>query len=412
MRYLEIKIEIAPEGIEALLNELAIVGITDAVIDNPREIAEMIGALGDTEWYDAEQVVGAIDNDNGCDDAEQNCDKERRDGKLATITLYCTDDEDGRTRAEAIRKTVNKNSRQTAVNYTRTTGTVPLLRHLVRVEETWRDDSEWKDAWKEFYHTARVSDRFVVKPTWEKVPDDLEEVPIAAGLSGFLADHEATKEATKRDRKTEGVSKANRDERTGDKEQTASEDELLVIEIDPGMAFGTGTHETTSLSLRLMEKYVKPGDKVLDVGTGSGILAIAAAKIGAADVLGIDIDEDAVRVANENIQHNVLGKSGSRSEEGSATACSTNIRAIVGDLTSGINYKADVVVANLLADLVIRLTSSVAAHMNEDAVYITSGILIDKQPQVSRCLEENEFCIIEILEDGEWCAIAAKRSLK
>lgn len=322
MKYLEMKIKIAPEGIEALLNELAIAGIEDAVIDNPAEIAEMVATLGDTEWYDAEQV-----SDDSVKSQSDNC---------ATITIYCSDDEDGHKRGELVRSIVEKADSRVAK---------PIL------VETWRDDSEWKDAWKEYYHTARVSERFIVKPTWESMPSDSES----------------------------------------DKAQS-----LFVIEMDPGMAFGTGTHETTSLALRLMEKYIKPGDSVLDVGTGSGILAIAAAKLDATDILGIDIDEDAVRVANENIANNI--------NQDNSDVC---IRAIKGDLTEGIDFKADVVAANLLADLVIRLTSSVAKHMKKDAIYISSGILVEKKQQVEECLLGNGFRIIESLVDGEWCAIAA-----
>ena len=122
----------------------------------------------------------------------------------------------------------------------------------LKVETNQRDDSEWKDKWKENFKPTKITDKLVVKPTWE--------------------------------------------------EYAPAEGEL-VIEIDPGMAFGTGTHETTSLCLKLMEKYLGNNaaeKKVLDVGCGSGILSIGAALLGSTDILGIEIDEDAVRVANEN----------------------------------------------------------------------------------------------------------------
>ena len=311
MKYLELTIKAESNLVECLLNELSLAGIYDAAIDNPSEIAEMVAGLGDTEWYDAEQVQVST-------------------SELASVTVYCTDDEEGNVRADSVRAIVAKLQGENCD---------------ITLAETVRDDSEWKDAWKEYYHTAQVSEKFVVKPTWEDAHVD---------------------------------------------------DGLFVIEIDPGMAFGTGTHETTSLSLKLMEKHVKRGDRVLDVGTGSGILAIAAAKLGASDILGIDIDQDAVRVANENIANNIA-----------PTSNDANVRAVVGDLTEGIDFTADVVVANLLADLVMKLTSSVAKHMADDAIYITSGILVEKQKQVAECLTENNFTIIEILEDGEWCAIAA-----
>ena len=377
MKYIEIEIKLKPEDVESLLNELSIVGINDAVINNPVEIAEIVSNLGDTEWYDAEQVAddfvgsAALGKSQNYGDAKMSDAKGNDVPTLATITIYCSDDEDGRERVELVKHIVATSARTSQSDEASNngifsdidkdfdddlqSGTVPILKTRVR------DDSEWKDAWKEYYHTARVSERFIVKPTWEAMPSDLAQVGVAPGLNEFACN------------------------------------DLLVIEIDPGMAFGTGTHETTSLSLRMMEKYVKTGDKVLDVGTGSGILAIAAAKLGAVDVLGIDIDEDAVRVANENINSNLQ------------VGTVPNAKAVVGDLTEGIDYKADVVVANLLADLVMKLTSSVAEHMNEGAVYITSGILIDKQEQVVACLVEKNFEIIEILEDGEWCAVAATK---
>ena len=118
----------------------------------------------------------------------------------------------------------------------------------------------------------------------------------------------------------------------------------LVIEIDPGMAFGTGTHETTSGCIQLMEKYMKPGDKVLDVGCGSGILSIAAALLGSRDILAIDIDPVAVEVTRENVELNNV---------------SEYVDTRYGDLTKGVSYRADIVVANLMADLVMMLTEDV-----------------------------------------------------
>ncbi|MBO4234891.1 MAG: 50S ribosomal protein L11 methyltransferase [Firmicutes bacterium] len=415
MKYLELKVNTEAELIEEMLNQLVISGIDDAVIDNPLEIAEMVARLGDTEWYDKEQVeikehsvkadanhdASTAANHDACGD-----DKDDADALLATVTVYCTDDEEGRARAQCVRDIILQmqyaesqcdQSKDNELHRNRDDG---QSQGAIELTETWRDDSEWKDAWKEYYHTARVSERFIVKPTWDNIPVDLRQVSIASGLNGFTRDK--------------------------DVEAYEGDTELFVIEIDPGMAFGTGTHETTSLSLRLMEKYVNRGDKVLDVGTGSGILAIAAAKLGASEVLGIDIDEDAVRVANENIASNLKSQKISADEsavcdgdEESAACDSENesadanpndspcARAVVGDLTEGIDFMADVIVANLLAELVMKLTSSVSKHMSDGAVYITSGILIDKKERVTDCLNENNFEIIEILEDGEWCVIAA-----
>ena len=207
------------------------------------------------------------------------------------------------------------------------------------------DDSDWKDKWKEFFHPTKITNRLVVKPSWE--------------------------------------------------EYEAGEDDL-IIEIDPGMAFGTGTHETTSLCMKLMEKYMSSfGEdvKVLDVGCGSGILSIAASRLGAKAVLGVEIDEDAVQVAKENVQLN---------------GCSDTVKVIQGDLTKGVDYKGDIIVANLMADLVMMLSESAKAHMEPDGIFISSGILVEKEDIVSKAIMDAGFEIVEIMEDGEWCAIAAR----
>lgn len=209
------------------------------------------------------------------------------------------------------------------------------------VETSIEDDSQWRDNWKEYFRPKKVGQWIVVKPTWY----DYEPAP--------------------------------------------SE---LVIELDPGMAFGTGTHETTSLCLRLMEKYMKPGDKVLDVGCGSGILSIAAALLSASDVLGVEIDPVAVDVARENIVRNKV----------EAVA-----RAQYGDLTEGIDYQANVVVANLMADLVMMLSEDVAKHLLPGGYYISSGILTEKREQVVTAVENCGFIVEEVKEDGMWCAIVA-----
>ena len=203
------------------------------------------------------------------------------------------------------------------------------------------DDEDWKDNWKEYFKPAKISEKIVVKPTWY------------------------------------------------DYERKADEE---VIEIDPGMAFGTGTHETTSLCVKMLEKYLKQGHKVLDVGCGSGILAIASAKLGASDVLGIEIDPVAVEIAKENVELNQVGET---------------VKVIEGDLTKGVDYVADVVVANLMADLVMMLSKDAKRHLKKGGVYISSGILNEKVEKVSAAIADCGFEIVEVQEDGMWSAIVA-----
>jgi ribosomal protein L11 methyltransferase len=143
-----------------------------------------------------------------------------------------------------------------------------------------------------------------------------------------------------------------------------------------------------------LERFIEPGrDTVLDVGCGSGILAIASALLGAKDVLAVDIDPVAVDVSKENVELNQL---------------SSKIRVKEGDLTKGLSEKADIVVANLMADLVMLLSRDAAAHLRGKSIYISSGILIEKQEEVASAIEECGFHILDIMEEGEWCAIAAQ----
>ncbi len=214
------------------------------------------------------------------------------------------------------------------------------------VTTSLHDDSEWKDNWKEYFKPSKVSERILVCPTWEEY--ELSDEEKAAGVR--------------------------------------------ILKIDPGMAFGTGTHETTSLCLKAMEKYMKPGDSVLDVGCGSGILSIAADLLGAGDVLGIEIDPVAVDVSRENLELN---------------GCGENVRVIEGDLTKGVDYKADIVVANLMADLVEMLSPDVRRHMKPGAKYISSGIIDEKEEEVRSAIESCGFTIEEVCADGMWRAIVA-----
>ena len=167
----------------------------------------------------------------------------------------------------------------------------------------------------------------------------------------------------------------------------------LIIELDPGMAFGTGTHETTSMCIQQLEKYVKQDSKVFDIGCGSGILAIAAAKLGANDVLAVDLDEVAVKVSKENIELNKV---------------EDKVKALHGNLMEVVSDKADIVVANIIADIIKILAKDIKNFMKDDAVFISSGIIHAKVDEVKASLEENGLEIIEVQSLGEWNAIVSK----
>ena len=210
------------------------------------------------------------------------------------------------------------------------------------VELSYVDEEDWANEWKNYYKPTKIGEKIVVKPTGEE--------------------YEAG-------------------------------DEDLIIELDPGMAFGTGTHETTSMCIRELEKYVKPESKVFDIGCGSGILAIAAAKLGARDVLAVDLDEVAVKVSKENIELNNVSKS---------------VKALHGNLMEVVTDKADIVVANIIADIIKLLAKDIKNFMKDDAVFISSGIIHAKVDEVKEALVSNGLEIVHVESLGEWNAIVSK----
>lgn len=208
-----------------------------------------------------------------------------------------------------------------------------------QIDLTTISESDWGETWKKYYKPTHIGENLVIKPSWEVY--------------------------------------------------TSKPDEL-IIELDPGMAFGTGTHETTMLCLEIMEKYIKKDFTVIDIGCGSGILSIAAGKLGAREVLAIDKDETAVRVAWENIKRNNLD---------------SKIQVVKGDKLQDINFKADVIVANIVADVIIDLAKDVPLYLNENGVFIASGIIKDRKLSVIEALEKNGFDLVEQFEKGEWVAL-------
>lgn len=323
MKYIELKIYTSKQGIEQLTVMMLARGIDYLSIDDPDDMEDILNKKHEYGWDYIE------------DELKENLDRE------PTVAVYFDDTPEDRETIQQIKDEVAQLKQQVEAGAFGEGADFGRL-HVV---DTVVDDEDWKDKWKEFFKPTKITDRLVVKPTWEEYEPAEGEV---------------------------------------------------VIQIDPGMAFGTGTHETTSLCLKLMEKYLgdTPEDKkVLDVGCGSGILAIGAALLGSRDILGVEIDQDAVNVAIENVELNQV---------------SDAVKVIQGDLTKGIDYKGDIIVANLMADLVMMLSESAMAHMEKGGVFISSGILVEKKEIVSEAIKAAGFEIIEIAEDGEWCAIAAR----
>ncbi len=204
-------------------------------------------------------------------------------------------------------------------------------------------DTDWNENFKKHFTTFRAAGCFVVKPTWEAYKSE-----------------------------------------PGD----------IVIEIDPGMAFGSGTHETTRMCLELLQKYMPPKAKVLDVGCGSGILGIGAAKLGAADVQALDYDSVSVTVAREN-----------------ALANGADVMDVHRSdlLQNAPEAKYDIILANIIADIVIRLNENAGNYLEKNGVYIMSGIIDEREGDVICSLEQNGFSVIETLAMADWRAFAARK---
>ena len=214
-----------------------------------------------------------------------------------------------------------------------------------KIELVGVNEEDWANSWKAYYKPIKIGERLVIVPAWEKY--------------------------------------------------TPAEGELIV-RMDPGMAFGTGTHETTRLVIKLLENYTKEGCRMLDVGTGSGILAICASKLGAGECRAYDIDPMAVRVANENIKDSGL----------------TNITCEVSDLLRQVDKSRpyDLICANIVADIIIRMTPDVGELMHKDTVLLASGIIMERSDDVVECFEKHGFRIVERLEENGWCGLAVMKA--
>ncbi len=215
-----------------------------------------------------------------------------------------------------------------------------------RLELIGVDEEEWSTAWKKYYHPIRVGERLVVVPMWEKY-DALEND--------------------------------------------------IIVKMDPGMAFGTGTHETTRLVCGLIEKYLVPGQRMLDVGTGSGILAICASKLGAGECFAYDIDPVAVRVAEENCKDNEV----------------TNITCGVSDLLASVDTTGglyDFAVANIVADIIIRMAPDIGAYLKTGAYLITSGIIERYADDVKAAMTASGFTLVESAMESDWVAMVYKKA--
>ena len=206
-------------------------------------------------------------------------------------------------------------------------------------------DEDWSDTWKQYFHTEKPGERVVIKPTWEEYEP---------------------------------------------------KDDEIVIELDPGAAFGTGTHATTSMCIRQLEKLVKPGMTVFDLGTGSGILSIISAKLGAKNIQAVDYDDSVLKIVEENLEQN-------------------NVQDIISvaqsDLMQNVHGKAELVIANIIADIIIRLFDQLDEHLEQGGTLLTSGIIEDRIEDVLAVAEKHGYGVVERLENKGWACITFKRKV-
>lgn len=206
------------------------------------------------------------------------------------------------------------------------------------------EDEDWSDTWKQYFHTEKPGDKVVIKPTWESYEPQPDEV---------------------------------------------------VIELDPGAAFGTGTHATTSMCIRQLEKLVEPGMTVFDVGTGSGILSIISAKLGARNIQAVDYDDSVIKIVEENLAQNQV---------------EDIVSVAQSDLMQNVHGKAKLVIANIIADIIIRLFDQLDEHLEEDGTLLTSGIIEDRIEDVLAAAEAHGYTVVERLENKGWACITFKRA--
>lgn len=313
MKWLELKIDAAPAGLEPVSALLEDLGITGLVIDDEGDFQDFL-EHNHAYWdYVDDQLM------------------QEKKG-LCRITFYLEDSPDGYNTLAQVRMALSR-VKQEHPEYGR------LLLTMENME-----DADWENNWKQYFHPIKIGERLLIRPTWEDEYD-------AEGRA--------------------------------------------VLHLEPGLAFGTGSHETTRLCLEALEKNIKGGEKVLDVGCGSGILAIASLLLGAESATGVDIDELAVKTAEENGKMNGFG--------------SDRLTFIHGDLADKVSGKFDIVVANIVADVIIMFCKTVPEFMADNAVFITSGIIDIREQEVVGAFAENGFEIIARHADGGWRCFECRR---
>lgn len=305
----EILVETSFEGIEAVADIASEIGAGGVAIEDPRIVKDKI-----TEGaWDAYELPNYL-----------------TEGENALVRIYLPFAENLPVRVEDLKQRLNK------LNNLYIPGCIKKVSFMTVKEE------DWSESWKAFYKPLRIGKSFLIKPTWEEVavqPDD------------------------------------------------------VVIELDPGMAFGTGTHPTTILCLEYLEEIIRVGSKVYDVGTGTGILAIACAKLGA-EVISIDIDEVAVKAAQENVAINGVAD---------------KVQVKLGNLLADEPESADVIIANIVAKVIRNVIPQAAKRLEIGGKLLVSGILNERLGEIYEWLKDSGFNQVSTRQSGDWAAVLAVR---
>ena len=309
MKWHEIKITTKSEAVEAITEMLMSVGAGGTSVEDPNDILMEISKPSSLDYVDSEFLESL--------------------GKDAIIRAYFNEEKNISKIKNMINKKLNDISKF-------------LDTGKKQVEYDEVDDEDWSNSWKKYYKPFKISEKIVIKPSWEDYKEEQGDV---------------------------------------------------VIELDPGMAFGTGTHETTKMCAMLLEKYIKHANSVIDIGCGTGILSMIASKLGARSVLAIDIDELAVRIAKENAYKN-------------GVKYGFDVR--ISELKDITGENFNIVVANIISNVIIDLADLVKCKLSSDGYFITSGIIKEKKDEVVKRYREIGFGVIEQIEMGEWVAMVFK----
>lgn len=293
-----------------------------------------IGVQGGTAVYDPADLRDLEKKPGSWDYIDESLYKEM-DEDGAIVKGYIADDENVKDKLDFVDFRINE-----ILEVSADFGKIELM------PITTVNDEDWVDNWKQHFKTKKVGDRLVIKPSWETYEP---------------------------------------------------KDDEIVLQIDPGMAFGTGTHETTIMCMRELEKYVQDGQTILDVGCGTAVLAISAILLGADYAEAVDIDDNAVRVAKENTVEN-----------GVADKIRCDVSNLFENISKGI--KADIVIANIIADIVIKTCGTVKDYLKKDGIFITSGIILDRIDDVEQAFKEHDIQHLYTIKMGEWAVIVGKNA--